>query len=365
MNLKLLNGSGTRSSNGVRLICPVRDEMAFLPGFLRHYRKMGVSDFLFIDNDSKDGTTEYILAQNDCLVFHTSDSYRESNYAVNWINEVIQRSEINGWTIYVDVDEHLVFPDIENTNIGKFCEKLGSEGFDCVNAAMIDMYPYGDFLKLSFSPDQQLSDVMGCFDADYVFREWPARPWDKREGFLLQVLGGPRCRLLSNLEAEIRHGAVFYTLANQVDRIVDKIPMSVVPLLAGIVPREMPAQQKRPINNVRPGFRYKNSHVGTNGAVASNMTALLHYKFCAELKRRFEMKSEGNHYRRGISYLQLESAIAAWPEPSLRYSGSRHYKSSADLEAVGLIGPFPSQVWTDPGVRFVRTGSSETRMIRR
>jgi hypothetical protein len=347
-----------RSDIGVPLICPIRDEVRLLPAFLRHYRKMGVSEFLFIDNNSSDGSTDYLLAQPDCIVFHTADSYRESKYAVTWINQIIRELNISGWLAYVDVDEHLIYPDMEAVNIRQYCESLARAGFDCVNSVMIDMYPKDSFLDLSFDPDEELSDVMGWFDADYVFRAWPSRPWDKQRLFRLQVIGGPRCRLLSSLDAEARHGGLFYTLANQVDRIVDRIPLSLVPLLAKIAPREMPALQKRPLNFVKPGFEYLSSHAGTNSTYANDMTALLHYKFCSELQRRFEMKKEGNHYRRGLSYMQLEDAIAAWPQPSLCYQGSRQYRSSADLAAVGLIGPAASRVWNDPTVKAVRTSIS-------
>jgi hypothetical protein len=206
---------------------------------------------------------------------------------------------------------------------------------------------------------------MGWFDADYVFREWPSRPWDKREFFLLQVLGGPRCRLLSSLEIEMRHGGAFYTLCNQVDRIVDRVPLSFIPLLAKITPHDMPAQQKRPINLVRPGFKYLHSHGGTNSAAAADMTALLHFKFCGELKSRFEMKAEGNHYRRGLTYLQLENAVSSWPKRSLCYEGSRQYRSSADLAAVGLIGPAAGRVWNDPAIKAVRTSVSGPIAIKR
>ena len=365
MPLKLLSTSNRRPSRGIPLICPVRDELSFLPAFLRHHRKIGVETFLFIDNNSSDGTTDYLLAQPDCLVFHTADSYRASNYATDWINQVVRELDLQGWLIYLDVDEHLIYPECENIGIEQFCDSVRRAGFDCVNAAMIDMYPKESFLDISVSPEQEMLDVMGWFDADYLFREWPTRPWDHRKGFLLQVLGGPRCRLLSDLNVEARHGAAFYTLANQVDRIVDRIPLGLMPLLAKLAPREMPAQQKRPINLVKPGFRYLNSHIGTNDNVACDMTALLHYKFCGELKRRFEMKAEGNHYRRGLSYMQLENAITACPRSSLHYPGSRQFRSSADLAAVGLIGPAASQLWTDPAVRSVRTGPSGPLALRR
>jgi len=116
--------------------------------------------------------------------------------------------------------------------------------------------------------------------------------------------------------------------------------------------------QKRPINLVKSGFRYLNSHISTNGSVAADMTALLHFKFCGELKRRFEMKSEGNHYRRGLSYMQLEDAVASWTQSSLCYPGSCQFRTSADLLAVGLIGTAPSKVWTDCQVKSIRTSKS-------
>jgi hypothetical protein len=365
MTLSCLNSSAWDSKFGIPVVCPVRNETRFLPPFLRHYRRMGVTKFVFIDNNSNDGTTDYLLAQPDCLVFHTSDSYRESNFATLWINEVISKLDVRGWMISVDVDEHLVYPNIEDINILEYCEGLAQAGFDCVNAAMIDMYPSGSFLDLSFGPEEELSDVMGWFDTDYLFREWPSRPWDKRDFFLLQVLGGPRCRLLSSLEIEQRHGGLFQTICSQLDRIVNWVPLSFIPLLAAIAPRQMPAQQKQPINLVKPGFRYVHSHRATNVSAGPDMTALLHYKFCGELKRRFEMKSEGNHFRRGLEYLQLENAVAAWTKPSLRYDGSRQFRSSADLAAVGLIGHSAGVIWNDPGIKAIRTSAGGPCAVKR
>jgi hypothetical protein len=347
----------------VPLITPVRDELKLLPAFLRHYRKMGVRDFIFIDNNSTDGTTDYLRAQPDCFVFHTDESYRDSHFARDWINLIIVEQGIRGWLVYADVDEHLVYPDMERTDIAGYCARLADGGFDCVNAVMIDMYPEGSFLDLTFGPDDDLADVMGWFDPDYIFRDWPRRLWDQKRGFSLQALGGPRCRLLSDLESERRHGALFYTLANQVDRIVDRIPLGMMPLLARLAPREMPALQKRPINFVREGFRYLNSHAGTNAAYADDMTVLLHYKFCSELQRRFAMRKEGNHYRRGLSYLQLEQALADWPSHSLCYANSRRYRSSADLAEVGLIGPAVSALWRKASTDAMRTSPGGPRAI--
>ena len=74
--------------------------------------------------------------------------------------------------------------------------------------------------------------------------------------------------------------------------------------------------------------------------------ALLHFKFCHELQQRLLCSAaEGNHYRRGLSYHQLEAALKRWGRRPLTYQGSRTYRSSGDLEAVGLIGERPAALW--------------------
>ena len=78
----------------------------------------------------------------------------------------------------------------------------------CALGVMIDTYPQGGFLDLKIGQNDDLAEKLAWFDADYAFRAWPKRPWDPdTEAFRLQVLGGPRCRLLSSLSKERRHGA--------------------------------------------------------------------------------------------------------------------------------------------------------------
>jgi len=189
-----------------------------------------------------------------------------------------------------------------------------------------------------------MSQVMPYFDSDYVLRKWPRRPWENIAS--LQVLGGPRCRLLTTLDTERWRGWAFYTFVNQVDRFVGHVPQKMMPWIARIWPREVPAQVKMPINFVRPGFRFYNSHASTNQRFGSELVSLLHYKFCNELQARFKMTSvEGNHFRRGLSYLQLQQALHDWGKPSLMYEGSRRFTGSSDLDAVGLTGARAAAVW--------------------
>jgi hypothetical protein len=328
------------------VICPVRNEMALLPAFLAHHRAIGVEQFIFIDNGSSDGTAGYLRAQSDCVVYWTDASFRAANFGMDWINRIIRDLNYQGWLLYADVDEHLVYCGMDSLKLGDYCRKLERAGYDTVFCAMIDMYPEGAFLTLTIDPKRSLISQMPWFDTDYVFRAWPKRPWDRYRNFALQVLGGPRCRLLSNLERERRRGAMYYTLANQVDRFVDAVPISWLPALAKIWPKEPPAQQKKPLNLVGPGFAYGNSHSASNSRLANETVAFLHFKFCHELQQRVKMVlEEANHYRRGLNYLQIQNALRKWGDRSLIYEGSRRFESADDFERAGIIGTRAAALW--------------------
>jgi glycosyltransferase involved in cell wall biosynthesis len=331
----------------VAAVTPVKNEITLLPHFLKHYRRLGVSHFLMIDNGSTDGSFDYLLQQTDCTVFRALDSYREANYGMEWVSALQVEHCRNRWSLFVDCDELLIYPDCERVSIEDYCAKLRSKGFDSVFACMIDTYPEGDFLSTKISPDADLIDQMGWFDTDYVFRPWPRRPWDPPvERFRLQVLGGPRCRLLSSLDTERRRGAFHYTLINQVDRIIDHVPASAIRYLASVCPAEMPAQQKQPLNFVTEGFRFFNGHGNTNKAYADDLVGLLHFKLCDELQKRLAEKSiMENHYRRGLPYEQLRQSVMRWGRRPLTYEGSRRFRTSSDLESVGLIGPRAAALW--------------------
>ena len=43
--------------------------------FLSHYRSLGVKRFVFIDDNSNDGTREFLFEQSDCMVLGSSYTY--------------------------------------------------------------------------------------------------------------------------------------------------------------------------------------------------------------------------------------------------------------------------------------------------
>jgi hypothetical protein len=340
------------------LICSARNEIALMPHFLHHHRCLGVRQFIIIDNNSDDGMTEYLLAQPDVILYFSTEGYRQSNFGVNWMNNVIQDLGYEGWLAYADADEHLVYQDMESRSIQDLCAKAESSRFDTFFTLMIDMYSESESWNISLPAEGRITDVIGWFDTDYVFRRWPRRPWDpKPRGFPLQILGGPRVRLFSNLDREVRNGAISYTIRNQVDRFIDFVPSRFIPYLAKAWPTELPSLQKMAINYVRPGFHYINSHCGSNLKNADELVGLLHFKFCQELDARMKtVSAEGHHYRRGLHYIQLRQALQRWGSKSLMYRGSRRFQSSKDLVEAGLVGSYVPRLWCEGGIDQIRTG---------
>jgi hypothetical protein len=48
------------SRDEIRLFARCRNERLRLPAFFQHYRAMGVDCFCIVDNESTDGTTDYL-----------------------------------------------------------------------------------------------------------------------------------------------------------------------------------------------------------------------------------------------------------------------------------------------------------------
>src|SRR5688500_10924282 len=101
------------------VLAVVRNEMLRLPYLLTHYRRLGFDHFIFVDNDSTDGTGEYLAAQPDCFVYFTKESFGESGggAGLGWKNLLLEQFCPGRWVLVADADELLVWPGSEHENI--------------------------------------------------------------------------------------------------------------------------------------------------------------------------------------------------------------------------------------------------------
>lgn len=92
------------------LFATVRNEMQRLPFFLNHYRKLGIDHFLFVDNESDDGTPDLLRDQPDVSLWSTGHSYRAARFGMDWLAWLMIRFGHGHWCLTVDADELLLLP---------------------------------------------------------------------------------------------------------------------------------------------------------------------------------------------------------------------------------------------------------------
>lgn len=127
------------------VVVAVRNDIPHLMVLLEHYRGLGINNFAIIDNDSDDGTLEYLLSQKDVSVYSAKTQFKDY-YKNGWKNQVIARMGLNHWYIYIDADELLVYPDMEKVSLKEYMERLDKRNIKKLNGFVLDMYPKYDLM---------------------------------------------------------------------------------------------------------------------------------------------------------------------------------------------------------------------------
>ncbi len=167
----------------------VRNERVRLPFFLQYYRRLGVSQFLFVDNDSTDGTLDYLADQPDVSVWHTKSSYQRSNFGVDWQNWLLHRYAHGHWSLVVDPDEFLVYPFCDTRPLLALTDWLDASSVKSFGAMLLDMYPKGRLDEQPYHEGQDPIEIANWFDSgNYTLKK------NKRYGNLW-IQGGPRSRV--------------------------------------------------------------------------------------------------------------------------------------------------------------------------
>ena len=141
-SLELVTTAGpTDGGGGVTVFTPIRNELANLPWFLAHYRRLGARRFVFVDNMSSDGSSAYLSVQPDVILYRTADKFAEAAMGMRWINALIERHGDAGWCLFADADEALIYPGWEHTPLERLTGFLDYEGAEGLAAPLLDVYP--------------------------------------------------------------------------------------------------------------------------------------------------------------------------------------------------------------------------------
>lgn len=183
------NRTGGIGKRDILLFCTLRNERIRLPYFLDYYRKLGVNHFLFVDNDSDDGSREYLVGQEDASVWTTTQSYRRSKFGVDWLNGLQSRYGVGRWNLVVDVDEFLVYPFCDSRPLSALTDWLDASSVNSFGAMLVDMYPKTSIDDVAYAEGQDPIEIAEYFDAgNYMISRNP------KYGNLW-IQGGVRARL--------------------------------------------------------------------------------------------------------------------------------------------------------------------------
>ena len=177
------------ASDDLLVFSTCRNEKSRLPYFLDYYRKLGVGHFLFVENDSSDGTREFLEAQSDCSVWTTAASYRDSKFGVHWLNFLAGKYGAKHWCLTLDPDEFLVYPYCDTRSLKEMTDYFDSEKKESFFTILLDMYPRGSVEEASYREGDNPLEVAPWFDPTGFYQERmpECRDWWVRGGVRRRV----------------------------------------------------------------------------------------------------------------------------------------------------------------------------------
>lgn len=151
--LEVVSGDPASAAPGLAVFAVIRDEMFFLPAFLAYHRRLGVRQFLLLDDASTDGSAAYIAAQHDCVLLRSPLTYAESVRSVDIAGRSLERRACfffkqyipelwlnNRFVLALDADEFLLLPPALR-DADELLGALQRHRIHTVGAALVEFFP--------------------------------------------------------------------------------------------------------------------------------------------------------------------------------------------------------------------------------
>jgi hypothetical protein len=276
-------------------ILTARNEASRLPSLFSHYRNLGVTRFLVLDDQSTDGTLDFLLQQEDTSVFQSDIRFREALEGLLWRQEIVDSYRIGSWVINIDCDEYLVFHSQKGYRLPEVFRALEREGKQRAISAVVDMYPPEDIRSVPFPISQPPWSAASHFD--HASLRLSLSPQGTR------IQGGPRVRLFGRDGNRGKFTLIRWDRATRYVRTVH---------------HPLPFWR----NFDLPRF------------------AILHFKFFSDMECRAAEAVQDNQHTRIDTHDRYLKTLAR-PEPLiLRDAESVAFRHPLDLVDAGIIRPF-------------------------
>lgn len=184
------------------LIVVVKDDYERMKLFFQHYRKIGIHQFIIIDNDSADGTREYCMEQKDARVYSVYEEYATERKEA-WIERVICMTGLNRWYLIVDSDELLDYIGSERYKVQKMIQAAEKIGIRKIKGLLLDMYSKQPLFSEHADADT-IEEAYPYFDKEGY------RQYMVRKGIARVFFGGPRNRVYGTKDHMSKFPIVYY-----------------------------------------------------------------------------------------------------------------------------------------------------------
>ncbi len=287
------------------ILCCVtcRNERPRLPYFLDYYRKLGVDRFLMVDNGSTDGSREYLLEQEDVLLWHSGAPFSEANFGSSWFELLLRRYGVGHWCLTVDTDEFLVYRGAPAQGLKALCREMDRQDLQAMTGQLLDMYSECPVSQAHYHPGQDPLQVCPWFDRESYHRRYEMGGQYHNQRLLF---GGLRQRVFP---------------ANN-DYLLSKV-----------------ALLKYQPFVVLDGGQHLTNIPAAN--LAHNQMVLLHFKFISSMLNYAHTEARREvHAMAGQQYKAYDQGFACDPDLTLYDAAlSVRYEGVAQLEALGIIDP--------------------------
>lgn len=293
------------AAGDILAVVVLRNEAERLPFFLAHYRRLGVAQFLVVDNGSTDGSSGMLAAQPDVSVWYTDQSYHSARFGLDWLTWLQFKYAHGHWCLTVDADEILVYADHQKCGLQSLTCWLDLQGRQAFGALMLDIYPKGQLSEREYAPGQDPSEILQWFDAG-PYRSVRQVPLGN-----LWVQGGVRER-------------VFFADTPHRSPTLNKIPL-------------VKWNRRYAYNNASHSLlppKLNRFYDGPGGDQPSGV--LLHSKFLPGIVSRSAIeKRRKQHFHTPANFDRYYDAIT--DDLSLWHEGSIRLEGMAQLQALGLM----------------------------
>ena len=333
--------------SGVVAVVLAYNEALRFPYFLEHYRALGISHFIIVDNASSDGTRALLKGMADVSVIPTDKPYRD--HKSEWRQLLCERYLQERWVIFPDVDELFVYPGWPERPIGDLTDYLDTNGYRALFCPMVDMYPGGPLKNVSYRPGQSFLDACPWFDGS-GYRLAPLKGSHRKryKTPARHVFGGARERLFHHNSK--RPGTwvdnfvlkTFFSLKSPMPktrfgRLADHLLFK---LVKNALPDTAAVQSKIPL--IRWGSGYKFSG-GVHGIaqeipVAPVWGALLHFKYLDDFQSKVsEALERRQHTDNAGHYREYDAQMALLMKRGPFDGGSTRFTGMESLLSCGLV----------------------------